>query len=39
MPQLLTAVVAGIPFAGIEKPDGLPEAGIGHQAGFLIHRW
>jgi hypothetical protein len=39
MPELLKTVVAGIPLAGIEKPDGFPEAGIGHQAGFLIHGW
>jgi hypothetical protein len=35
MPELLKAVVAGVPLAGIEKPDGLPEAGINHQALFL----
>jgi hypothetical protein len=35
MPELLETVVAGIPRTGIKKPDGLPEAGIGHQAGFL----
>jgi len=35
MPELLKAVVAGVPLAGIEKPDGLPETGIDHQAGFL----
>jgi hypothetical protein len=35
MPQLLEGVVAGVPLGGIEKPDGLPETGISHQALFL----
>jgi hypothetical protein len=35
MPELLETVVAGVPLTGIEKPDGLPEAGINHQALFL----
>ena len=35
MPELLEAVVAGVPLAGIKKPDGVPEAGIDHQALFL----
>ena len=38
MPKLFEAVVAGVPLASIEKPDGLPEAGIDHQAGFLRER-
>jgi hypothetical protein len=35
VPELLKAVVAGVPLTGIEKPDGLPKTGIGHQALFL----
>jgi hypothetical protein len=35
MPELLKAVVAGVPLAGIKKPDGFPETGIDHQAGFF----
>jgi hypothetical protein len=35
VPELLEAVVAGIPLPGIKKPDGIPKAGINHQALFL----
>ena len=37
VPELFEAVVAGVPLSGVEKPDGLPKAGISHQAHFLRH--
>ena len=38
MPEILKSIVAGVPLSGIEKPDGFPKAGVGHQAVFLRTR-
>lgn len=35
VPELLEAVVAGVPLAAIEQRDGLPQTGIGHQIVLL----